>query len=1245
MTAIVHYVLPGHELGRAESRVGERIGEFLERVGWARRVKIEGRWRWMFRLPTVCVVHGQYLLQRHWKRRRIKPGDCIAFVSRPLGDRDVRGKQIAGLVALIALSAFALWAGPALAGFLSLPAFAGNLFTAGMVIGGSLLINALVTPRAGGQAQQETVPQLYSLSAAGNMARPMETIPVSYGRLKKFCDYASAPWSELVGDDAYFHVLLCEGLGKYHHERIYLDDTVLWDAVTGFAAGFDAQVAFYDPGETVTLFPADVQTAAEVGSQQLPAGTPGGWVGPFAANGAGTAATQLACDFVLPAGCFVIDPENGNLLSRTIWVEGEARLIDDLGNPIGAWQTLFIQFRTFATRQPKRFSIKTAVLPGRYEARVRRVTAEPNENQGADRIVWGGLRAYLEGDNAFDNVSIVAIRIRANELTQGSARKFAVLSTRVLPIWDGSAWVEQATRNPFWAFADAATSTTYGARRPLSKLDLQAIIAQAVAAESRDDSFDYEFRSSVPAPEAFDTILKVARSRHRWAGDTLSVVRDELRPVPQCLLTDREIVRGTLALGFAFNAEDTADCVIVEYLDQDLWAPAEVQYPLNSGSFTAQSPATVRLDGIVKRAQASREAAFLWRQSQLRRITASLETEWDGRMLGFGSVIRVQSELPQTWGHAGVVIERSGLILTLNPAPNWEAATQHYIEIRTKRGKRFGPVKAARGGSDELALLDGDDLATVEAAQGMTLADALARVHDAEAAGFALGTAAHQARTCLVLSGRPQGDRVALSLVVDSDEVHDDDVEVPPALPAPPALRDQPAPQVIGLLAVFRQGVAEPILDATWFPAAGAFHYVAQVSYDDGESWAPLYEGAEPKFTAMVDYCALSVRVQAVGLRKGAWTQVAVAAPTIEVAPGAVSLRSFAEGVRNQVTHEFNRFNDRLTNLAQLIASTAGDQDAANWLDKKENRRLLSVARDALTASIEEVETVAVGTQTAFAAWQSTVSATYGNIGAFVSQTANAIAKVDGTTGALYTLSVNAGGKVSGFKLGNDGSTAVFEIEADVFRVGLTGVTGGSFVPAFQVSTVGGTPKLTLRGDMLADGTITAGKIAAGAINAVNIVASNVIVTGHLQAESATAVAYVSASDHSTPGPNNTTTHHTLATLAFNVAVGTLMIDGTAYFETSHAVQSGFLSCVLSILIDGVVVKTIPFVQELIQVAGDQQNFYALRRPIAIMHAASGVALGTRTVTLRASYTAPQNWTSVTITAKGPTLRAMESRR
>ena len=68
----------------------------------------------------------------------------------------------------------------------------------------------------------------------------------------------------------------------------------------------------------------------------------------------------------------------------------------------------------------------------------------------------------------------------------------------------------------------------------------------AAGADARGDKFDFEFRSPDQVPNAFDTILKATRARHRWSGDLLSAVRDEARAIPQLLLTDREIVRGSL---------------------------------------------------------------------------------------------------------------------------------------------------------------------------------------------------------------------------------------------------------------------------------------------------------------------------------------------------------------------------------------------------------------------------------------------------------------------------------------------------------------------------------------------------------------------------------------------------------------------------------------------------------------------------------------------------------------------------
>ena len=264
-------------------------------------------------------------------------------------------------------------------------------------------------------------------------------------------------------------------------------------------------------------------------------------------------------------------------------------------------------------------------------------------------------------------------------------------------------------------------------------------------------------------------------------------MRDEQRLIPQLLLTDREIVRGSLSVNWALNSADQADAVLLEYLDQNIWGPAEVQYPPNTDSFTATNPARIRLDGVISRIQAQKHAAFFYRQAFYRRTTITLDTEWEGKMLSYGSFVRVQSELPQSWGASGRVLNYSGGILTLDPAPTW-APEQTYIQIRIRRGGRFGPIKVSRFGSDELARVDAGDLAAVEAAQGISIATALGRAGDEEDPSFVLGTASKTAKDCIVLQGRPNGDRVTLTLAVDDPRVHDDDIANPPEIPEPPAL-------------------------------------------------------------------------------------------------------------------------------------------------------------------------------------------------------------------------------------------------------------------------------------------------------------------------------------------------------------------------------------------------------------------------------------------------------------------------
>jgi hypothetical protein len=316
-----HLIMPGLEVARATPRRRETVTAFLRRTGWATRDRNYG---WQFRkgLPTILEINGEAVLRKDWRRRRLGAHADVRFVSYPLGGGNGGAKQVIGLVALIAVSAFALWAGPALFG----AGLAGTLGTAAIGIGGTLLVNALVGPKAGAtNAPAATQDQIYTAAAQGNVARLGQPLPVWYGRLKRFPDFAATPWGEFVGNDQYLNVLLSVSMGSVSYEALFLDDTVFWDQVNGISAAFPgAQLAFYEPGQAVTLFPTNVASSTEVSGQQLPdgSGTAGGafvpatartsgeFIGPFAANPPGTLAQSLAIDFVMPSGCITFNQQS-----------------------------------------------------------------------------------------------------------------------------------------------------------------------------------------------------------------------------------------------------------------------------------------------------------------------------------------------------------------------------------------------------------------------------------------------------------------------------------------------------------------------------------------------------------------------------------------------------------------------------------------------------------------------------------------------------------------------------------------------------------------------------------------------------------------------------------------------------------------------------------------------------------------------------------------------------------------------
>ncbi|MEH2508701.1 hypothetical protein V1291_000055 [Nitrobacteraceae bacterium AZCC 1564] len=321
--------------------------------------------------------------------------------------------------------------------------------------------------------------------------------------------------------------------------------------------------------------------------------------------------------------------------------------------------------------------------------------------------------------------------------------------------------------------------------------------------------------------------------------------------------------------------------------------------------------------------------------------------------------------------------------------------------------------------------------------------------------------------------------------------MHDTDIGDPPFLPTPQYPENKRAPDVVFLTAKFRQGVAEPVLDASWWPAEGARYYTAEISYDammpgvdnDTASWIKIYEGSDNKFSERVDRAALRLRVQATADRSGAYAQFDLEAPTIVIAPNTVNVESMIAGLRDLVTTQFGLANDQINSAIQLISAVVAQQAGTNQADKQQVIERLAAAKDKLGASIEEVKTVAVSTESALAEFQQTTSATLEEHTAQIEETSTAVATIDGKLAASWGVKVDVDGNVGGLELLGDGTTVAFTILGNIFRVVFPGIDPTT---VFQIANIDGEQKAVLNVDLFSPKSITAAMIDVAELKSVS---------------------------------------------------------------------------------------------------------------------------------------------------------------
>ena len=804
--------------------------------------------------PFVAFVDGAPVLRADWGRV-LADGQSLAFVDVRAIPQGGGGSDPLRIILTLAVIYFTAGMGTALVGA-EFGALAGTGLSAGFVQGaitftGLALVNAVIPP------PRLTSPQMaaamaapsptYSLQAQGNSARLEAAIPEHFGRHLAYPDYAAQPYVEYAGNEQFLYSLLCIGRGQYDIEQIRIEDTPL-DSFE------EISTQIIPPGGTLSLFPANVVSSAEVSGQKLVADT----TGPFIAAATGTLANYLGIDYVFPRGVYYVT-DTGSLSEVSITVKAEAQAVNDVGIATGAWFALGTETISAATTTPQRKSYRYPVAQGRYQVRATRLDAEQTGTRYGHDVLWGGLRSYLQDNRTFGDVTLLAVRMRAsNNLSAQASRKINVIATRRLPTWNGTAWsAPAATRSIAWALAYAAKQIGLSD----TQIDLAALLALDATWAERGDHFDGRFDNFLSFWEAASQISAAGRAKPYMQAGVLRIFRDAPASIPVALFGMRNIIKGSLSIDYLMPTADTADAINVGYFDATAWVQSRVQARLPGSA--ALKAAKVELFGITSRDHAFREGMYQAASNRYRRKMIRFSAEMDGFIPSLGDLIAIQHDMP-AWGQGGEVVawDAGTSTATLSEPPEWGTGT-HYIGLRERDGSISGPHAVTPGAlPHEVVIGDIGDFAPYTG-------QAEERTH------YSFGWADTWRQPARVLAVRPQGlYRVELECVAEDDNVHTADV----GAFTPTRITSQlssytNSPVVTGLSARSMPSAPEAML-LTWQPSPWADYYLIEQS-SDGNNWTRTGESSTSNYTARALYGAATiVRVAAMGVARGPWVSV-----------------------------------------------------------------------------------------------------------------------------------------------------------------------------------------------------------------------------------------------------------------------------------------------------------------------------------------------------------------------------------
>lgn len=316
-----------------------------------------------------------------------------------------------------------------------------------------------------------------------------------------------------------------------------------------------------------------------------------------------------------------------------------------------------------------------------------------------DDLTWDTLTTRFDRDPILtpERHTFLEMRIKATDQINGAIQNLSAVTTSVLDVWNGAAWVKEPTANPAWIYADLITGRVNKSRLDKTRLDTDSLLDWA------------NFCDEVPDTPPNLAFYDQPRFKTNFILDYKAVLSDIINQVTGAgqaslnmvdgkygVLIDREVTTPVQVFttrnssNFSSTREYTEipNALKVKYVDEGAnWEVRErVVYDDGFDVVTAETFEEIETFGVTNEEQSFRFGRYMLAQAKLRQENINITVDFEHLVCTRGDYVLITQDAMRAGGVPARVKAVDGIEITIDTGFTTEPATNYGYTFRGVSG-------------------------------------------------------------------------------------------------------------------------------------------------------------------------------------------------------------------------------------------------------------------------------------------------------------------------------------------------------------------------------------------------------------------------------------------------------------------------------------------------------------------------------------------------------------------------------